>query len=53
VIMLGYGQADISAMTAIASTVGGSVYHINTPSQLVGAFIDAISKSVVHSLITE
>ncbi len=49
-IMLGYGQADIPAMTALTSTVGGVVYHIQTPTQIVGAFIDAISHSVLHSL---
>jgi uncharacterized protein with von Willebrand factor type A (vWA) domain len=49
-IMLGYGAADIPAMTALTSTVGGVVYHITTPTQIVGAFIDAISQSVLHSL---
>jgi hypothetical protein len=49
-IMLGYGQADIAAMQALTGTVGGSVYHINTPTQIVGAFIDAISHSVILSL---
>jgi hypothetical protein len=49
-IMLGYGQADIAAMNALTTTVGGVVYHINTPVQIVGAFIDAISHSVLHSL---
>ena len=49
-IMLGYGAADISAMEALTSTVGGVVYHITTPTQIVGAFIDAISHSVLHSL---
>ena len=49
-IMLGYGQADIAAMNALTSTVGGVVYHINSPTQLVGAFIDSISESVLHSL---
>jgi hypothetical protein len=49
-IMLGYGNADIGAMTAITNTVGGSVYHINTKVQIVGAFIDAISHSVLNSL---
>jgi Ca-activated chloride channel homolog len=49
-IMLGYGQADITAMNALTSTVGGVVYHITTPTQIVGAFIDAISQSVLHSL---
>ncbi len=50
VIMLGYGQADIPAMTAIAKTVDGVVYPIDSPTQLVGAFIDAISRSVLNSL---
>ena len=49
-IMLGYGAADITAMNALTSTVGGVVYHITTPTQIVGAFIDAISHSVLHSL---
>lgn len=49
-IMLGYGAADIPAMTALTSTVGGVVYHITSPTQIVGAFIDAISHSVLHSL---
>jgi Ca-activated chloride channel family protein len=49
-IMLGYGAADITAMNALTSTVGGVVYHIVTPTQIVGAFIDAISHSVLHSL---
>jgi Ca-activated chloride channel family protein len=49
-IMLGYGDADIAAMTSLTGTVGGVVYHINSPTQLVGAFIDSISKSVLHSL---
>jgi Ca-activated chloride channel homolog len=49
-IMLGYGEADIPAMTALTTTVGGVIYHINTPTQIVGAFIDAISQSVLHSL---
>ncbi len=49
-IMLGYGQADIAAMNTLTSTVGGLVYHINSPTQLVGAFIDSISQSVLHSL---
>ena len=51
-IMLGYGDADITAMTALTDSVGdGSVvYHINSPTQLVGAFIDSISRSVLHSL---
>jgi Ca-activated chloride channel homolog len=49
-IMLGYGDADIAAMDSLTGTVGGVVYHINSPTQLVGAFIDSISKSVLHSL---
>jgi Ca-activated chloride channel homolog len=49
-IMLGYGQADIPAMQALVSTVGGSVYHIESPTQIVGAFVDAISHSVLLSL---
>ena len=49
-IMLGYGEADIAAMDALTSTVGGVVYHINSPTQIVGAFIDSISQSVLHSL---
>ena len=44
-IMLGYGDADITAMTSLISTVGGGgvVYHINSATQIVGAFIDSIS----------
>jgi hypothetical protein len=49
-IMLGYGQADIPSMQALTSTVGGSVYHITSPTQIVGAFVDAISHSVLLSL---
>ena len=49
-IMLGYGAADIPAMQQLTSTVGGVVYHITSPTQIVGAFIDAISHSVLHSL---
>ncbi len=49
-IMLGYGQADINAMNSLVGTVGGVVYHINTAPQIVGAFIDAISHSVLNSL---
>ena len=49
-IMLGYGQADIPSMQALVSTVGGSVYHIESPTQIVGAFVDAISHSVLLSL---
>ena len=49
-IMLGYGAADIKAMNALTSTVGGSVYHIDSPTQIVGAFVDAISHSVLLSL---
>jgi hypothetical protein len=49
-IMLGYGAADIDAMNALTSTVGGSVYHIESPTQIVGAFVDAISHSVLLSL---
>ncbi len=49
-IMLGYGDADIAAMNSLTSTVGGVVYHINSATQIVGAFIDSISRSVLHSL---
>ena len=49
-ILLGYGQADITAMTSLTTTVGGLVYHINSATQIVGAFIDSISQSVLHSL---
>jgi Ca-activated chloride channel family protein len=49
-IMLGYGDADIGAMTALTGTVGGVVYHITSAAQIVGAFIDSISQSVLHSL---
>ncbi len=49
-IMLGYGAADIPAMDALTSTVGGVVYHITSPTQIVGAFVDAISHSVLRSL---
>jgi hypothetical protein len=48
--MLGYGHSDITAMNALTCTVGGVVYHITTLTQIVGAFIDAISRSVLHSL---
>jgi Ca-activated chloride channel family protein len=49
-IMLGYGEADIASMTALTGTVGGVVYHITSAAQIVGAFIDSISQSVLHSL---
>jgi Ca-activated chloride channel family protein len=49
-IMFGYGAADIPAMQQLTGTVGGVVYHITSPTQIVGAFIDAISHSVLHSL---
>jgi hypothetical protein len=50
-IMLGYGDADIAAMNALTATVGGVVYHITSAVQIVGAFIDSISHSVLHSLV--
>jgi Ca-activated chloride channel family protein len=49
-IMLGYGNADIAAMTSLTSTIGGVVYHINSTAQIIGAFVDSISQSVLHSL---
>ena len=49
-IMLGYGNADIASMNALTGTVGGVVYHITSAAQIVGAFIDSISHSVLHSL---
>jgi Ca-activated chloride channel family protein len=49
-IMLGYGAADIDAMTSLTNTVGGVVYHINSTAQIIGAFVDSISQSVLHSL---
>ena len=51
-IMLGYGDADIASMTALTNSAGdGSVvYHINSATQIVGAFVDSISRSVLHSL---
>jgi Ca-activated chloride channel family protein len=49
-IMLGYGDADITSMTALTSTVNGVVYHITSTNQIIGAFIDSISQSVLHSL---
>jgi Ca-activated chloride channel family protein len=49
-IMLGYGEADIASMNALTGTVGGVVYHITSAAQIVGAFIDSISQSVLHSL---
>jgi Ca-activated chloride channel family protein len=49
-IMLGYGSADIAAMTSLTGTVGGVVYHITSATQIIGAFIDSISQSVLHSL---
>ncbi len=49
-IMLGYGNADIASMEGLTGTVGGSVYHITSANQIVGAFVDAISHSVLLSL---
>ena len=49
-LMFGYGSADIPAMKQIVNTVGGSVLPIHQPAQMVGALIDAVSKSVQAGL---
>ena len=49
-LMFGYGAADIPAMKQIVDAVDGSVLPIHQPQQMVGALIDAVSKTVQAGL---
>ncbi|NQX25990.1 VWA domain-containing protein [Microbacteriaceae bacterium VKM Ac-2854] len=43
-LFFGFGNSDVPAMQQITSVVGGDVWRISQPEQIVGAMIEAISQ---------